>query len=332
MPNTGEMNGEATIKRLRRILLHRRQLLAEGATDAQLAVRVRRGDLVRVAIGWYASGEDWHGADATDRHLLRALAVEQNAQRPPVFSHSSAALLQQLPTLRIDPHRVHTLAPAGMRSSSRHHLARHHADFSDDELVTVAGLHCTDPTRTTIDIARLMGLEAGLVCADAVESGGVGHARAQMLKRLNRLPNGNGSRRARVTLEFASALAESPLESMSRLQLARLGFEVREQVSVPAHGGGEYRIDFELIGYETFLEVDGRVEYTDEHMRSGRSLDELLIEEKQREDWIRGTTGYRCIRSSWQHSQSPGSMAQRLIAFGIRPPAWPGPASRIDLY
>lgn len=307
MPDTGEMDREATIKRLRRILLHRRQLLAEGSTDAQLAVRVRRGDLVRVAVGWYASGEDWHGADASDQHLLRALAVEQNAQRPPVFSHSSAALLQQLPTPRIDPHRVHTLAPAGMRSSSRHHLARHHADFSDDELVTVAGLHCTDPTRTTIDIARLMGFEAGLVCADAVlrararESGGVGHARAQMLKRLNRLPKGNGSRRARLTLEFASALAESPLESMSRLQLARLGFEVREQVSVPAHGGGEYRIDFELIGYETFLEVDGRVKYTDECMRGGRPLDELLLEEKQREDWI-------------------------------RPPAWPGPASRIDLY
>lgn len=145
-------------------------------------------------------------------------------------------------------------------------------------------------------------------------------------------PRGNGSLRARRVLGFASALAESPLESLTRLQLARLGFEVREQVSVPAPGGAEYRIDFELAGHKTFLEADGRIKYTDERMRGDRSLDELLIDEKHREDWVRGTTDYRFIRSGWQDAQSPGAMAQRLIAFGIHPPIRPGPGSRLDLY
>src|SRR5690606_31387050 len=106
------------------------------------------------------------------------------------------------------------------------------------------------------------------------------------------LPKSRGSRRAERILRRATALSESPLESLTKLQLERLGFRVRQQVRVPGRHGEELRIDIELVGYDTFVETDGLVKYRDEQLRGGRSAEDVLIEEKLREDWVRGTT--RC--------------------------------------
>lgn len=332
------MSRETTIDHLRKLLLHRRALLSEGATDAQLQNWIVQSELVRITAGWYVRAAEWQRLGSTEQHLLRILATERSAVRPPLFSHFSAAIVEGLPLLKFDPRRVHTLLPAGSRPSSGRGVVRHHADAAPEERVVIAGLQCTDPIRTAIDLSRSAGFEVGLVCADAAmrllreQVGGGEAARGLMLRRLESLPHGNGSRRARRVLEFASPLADSPLESLARLQLARLGFEVREQVRVPSPDGREYRVDFELVGYGTFLEVDGRVKYTDERMRGGRELDEILLEEKHREDWVRGTTGNRLIRSGWSDAQTPANMAKKLIAFGIQPPAWPAPRNRIDLY
>lgn len=332
------MPSPSTLTELEHLLTCRPELLSSGRTDQELAQLVRNTDLVRVSLGRYIRASEWARLDERDRHLLRIISAHQAATRPPLFSHVSAAVLLGLPLVHANLDRVHTLAPAGTRPSSRAQLARHHADHEPVDEVTVAGLRCTDAIRTVIDLARSSGFETGLVCSDAVlreltkQRGESEEAKARMLDRLARLPRGNGCRRAERVLQFASPFAESPLETLTRLQLVRLGFQVREQVAVPGPNGQEFRLDFELEGCDTFLEADGRVKYTDPAMRNGSTADEIVYQEKRREDWVRGTTGRRVIRTDWTDARSPAAMAERLRAFGIAPPAWPPRRHRGELY
>jgi len=55
-------------------------------------------------------------------------------------------------------------------------------------------------------------------------------------------------------------------------------------------------------------------------MRDGLSLEAVLLEEKKREDWIRGRTQRRFARWGNEHVGTPELLAARLAAFGIRPP------------
>ena len=75
--------------------------------------------------------------------------------------------------------------------------------------------------------------------------------------------------------------------------LNRFGFQppqliqnVRTQVRVPAPGGGEYRVDFELVEAGILGEVDGRQKYTNPDLRDGRSADRTLYDEKRREESV----------------------------------------------
>ncbi|GAA5148157.1 hypothetical protein GCM10025768_09400 [Microbacterium pseudoresistens] len=56
-------------------------------------------------------------------------------------------------------------------------------------------------------------------------------------------------------------------------------------------------------------------------MRRGRSPDEVFHEEKRREDWIRGVEQRPLARWGWTHLTDAATLARRLAAFRIRPPA-----------
>ena len=122
-------------------------------------------------------------------------------------------------------------------------------------------------------------------------------------------------------IEFADGRAQLPGESVSRLQLVRLGF-ARPRLQVPVAGphGQTYWVDFGLDDVDALGEFDGKGKYLDEAMRDGLSLEAVLLEEKKREDWIRGRTQRRFARWSNEHLGTPELLAARLAAFGIRPP------------
>ena len=79
-------------------------------------------------------------------------------------------------------------------------------------------------------------------------------------------------------------------------------------------------MDIELDEADSFYECDGETKYTDEAMRSGRTLEQVLLAEKQREDWVRGTTGKRVLRGGSAHAASPAALAARLVSFGVALP------------
>ncbi|OJU66475.1 MAG: hypothetical protein BGO04_00375 [Microbacterium sp. 70-38] len=78
-------------------------------------------------------------------------------------------------------------------------------------------------------------------------------------------------------------------------------------------------VDLKLRRPHALIEVDGESKYLDETLRSGRSLEDVLLREKQREDWIRGATGLSLARVGAAHIRTPEVLASRLASFGIRP-------------
>ncbi len=145
--------------------------------------------------------------------------------------------------------------------------------------------------------------------------------RDRLLERAAASPGRRGIARARRVVSFADGRAELPGESLSRLQLARLGFRQFElQVRVEGPNGRDYFVDIALPDHQTFWEFDGEVKYTDEGMRNGRALSQVLLEEKRREDWIRGVTQWRVTRGGWRDIATPDALRSRLQAFGVHVP------------
>ncbi|WP_460774473.1 type IV toxin-antitoxin system AbiEi family antitoxin domain-containing protein [Microbacterium sp. GXF7504] len=306
------------------------RLRAQGMSDRALAREVDAGTLVRVHRGWYLPATVWDELWSESRHLARVIAADRTARGSgPVFCGVSAACLWGLPLHHVAPRRVHVFSPGADRHSTPD-LLRHEGVVPEEDIAERHGMRCTSLARTVTDCIRILSEEAGIALADAALALVGGDPRAfddgaadTLLDELARrvaAPGARGIRRARWIVSLADGRAQLPLESVTRLQLVRLGFRrPRLQVPVPDPRGGEYRVDIGLDDVGAFCEVDGRTKYLDESLRSGLELEEVLLREKQREDWIRGTTQRRLARVEAEHVTSPGILRTRLAAFGIRP-------------
>lgn len=307
-----------------------------GASGGSLCRDVRARRLVRVDRGWYADPEDWHRLYAEDRHLLRVVAAHrrQTGSSPLVFSHVSAAVLWELPLWRLDPPRVHLsgITGGGHVRRSEPLVARHELTVPAVDITCVGGVRCTSLARTVADTIRSVPADAALAIADAAlrRTGWDARGRAydvaaaslfreEVARRLPR--GGRGVRRARVVLEMADGRAESPGESVSRMHLHEIGFhDVRIQTRVAAPHGGWFALDFDLPEANAWGEFDGTAKYVDPAVRSA-DADRIVLEEKRREDWIRGTTQRRLARWDASHLVSASTLARRLAEFHIHPRA-----------
>lgn len=282
--------------------------------------------------GWYIEQEQWGRMYAEDRHRVEVNAAACDARGPIVMSHTSAAVLWGLPLYRTSPKNVHETSVSGQRVSSSIKVARHVAPLPLADLAVVDGIRCTSLARTVFDLARTMGREAAVSVADAAERmvalrgrewdlDAVDSWRAGMAQRLDGASGARGIRQARWVAEFADGHAQLPGESVSRVHLHRLGFAKPQlQVEFDAPDGGSYFIDFGLADVRAFGEFDGETKYRDEALRSGLSLEDVLLAEKQREDWIRGRSQWRMARWGTKNIGTTNDLAVRLASFGIHAP------------
>jgi len=315
----------------RAMLRSRDDLIAAGIRRTELDRAVAAGSWRRVRRGWYVSGEDWESLWPESQHLVHVVAAADSAQRRPVFALCSAAAVHGLALYRVAVARVHTVHPDANRRSAED-LVRHRAELADGDIVDIGGILCTSLSRTVYDLARLASAEVGLVCLDTA-LGRVGGdprhydeaAAAEWLDgiadRVHRAAGARGIRHAGMLLEIADGRSQQPLEITTKLQLRRLGFaQPRLQVPVPSPTGGNFWLDIALDEADAFYECDGETKYTDEAMRSGRTLEQVLLAEKQREDWVRGTTRRRVLRGGTPHAATPAALAARLASFGVALP------------
>jgi len=166
-------------------------------------------------------------------------------------------------------------------------------------------------------------LDAGLRSVAAPEPGvfrpSAAEERREHVREITLL-SAHGRTRAQRSLTFADGRAQLPGESISRIRLAELGFAAPDlQVAIPGPSGRDCYVDFGLDDARAWGEFDGETKYRDEALRSGLTVEEVLLREKQREDWIRGCTHRPMARWQWTHLRTADTLARRLAAFGIRP-------------
>lgn len=304
-------------------------LLAAGSSGRSVTAALASGTLVRVRPGYYARGDSWAAAKPEARILARANALMQASTTRPIFSHETAAARHGLPLLRAAQDRVHVIV-APERPGAAVGVVRHRGVLDREDVVEVDGMLCTSLERTVADISRTAAFEQSVTVADAalrrvaVPRNGtyLADRAAQFVESARAIAarSAHGKTRAMRALEFADGRAQLPGESVSRVRLYELRFrDVDLQVHVAGPRNSDYYVDFGLVAERAFGEFDGQIKYVDGRLVDGRTSAEVFDREKQREDWIRGTTQWRYVRWGWPHVRTPAALAERLAAFGIRP-------------
>ena len=311
-------------------LLRRGDLADEGVGSHALGSMVASSELRRVRPGVYVRDEDVRMLTPEGRIVVRARALCAVSRVAPVFSHLTAAAILGLPV-----YGWHAVTLDAILSPERPGAAagvvRHRGQLAAGDVVGVGDLTCTSLVRTVADIARTAGFTPAVCAVDAAlrqvahpKQGTYLTDRAEAFRETAREVVGrsaHGRTRAQRALAFADGRAQLPGESVSRILLAELGFARPSlQVRVEGPRGEDYFVDIGLDDVNSFGEFDGESKYTDEALRSGRTVEQVLLAEKQREDWIRGRTQRRFARWGWAHIRSARDLGARLISFGIVPP------------
>ncbi|MFT4260332.1 hypothetical protein [Microbacterium sp.] len=317
----------------RALLRTREDVMDGGLAERQVQHLVESGVFRKIRRGRYVFETDWAQLWPEGKHLVQVVAARLNAVGGGhVFWGPSAAVLLGIPLYRLSPKAVHVGTVDRRHGRTRAGITWHYVDIPDSEIVEIDGIRCTSLDRTILDLARSTTAEAALAAADAalraeaVRDGQVqdGDAAGEWRERMSfraRREHGRGIVRARWTIEFADGRAQLPGESVSRYRLYQLGFSNYDiQVPVVGATGNLYWLDFAFVGMRCFGEFDGLDKYTDAALRGERTAQEVVLDEKRREDDIRGVTGWRLGRWGLPDIATPDAFSAKLSAFGIRPP------------
>ena len=290
-----------------------------GVDPSTLARAASRGDLTRVSTGRYLPSPDWDGADAGEKHRLRTLAVASFARQENIYSHHAAAALWRIPMLGAWPDAVDVLSDRATGGRSSGHVRRHCLGVDDADVHRVDGVLATSPARTVADLARVLPFTGAVAVIEAAASdSGSFRAPLEDIRRFasNPLPP-RGRRRATEAAFFATTHAESVWESASRVAIRTLGFPPPTlQQEFVWSASLRYRVDFWWPEYEVIGEFDGLSKYSDPRLRSGGSAEQVVIDEKIREDRLRSMSrGF----ARWVASDvlSPDRLAALLIRAGL---------------
>lgn len=270
-------------------------------------------ELTAVAPGAYADLTD---LSAEAAHRLRAGAVLERLDAV-VASHATALALWHLPTLAAQLTTIHVTRTdlRSGRPKSRRWYRMHSGPVAAECITDRGGIPVTDPLRTVLDCARLLGLDWGVVAADAAIRRDLIDP-VDLAEHATNVRTVTGAARARALPEHASALAESPGESLLRLRLRRMGVPLREQALL-VDVDGVPRVDF-LVGDRLVIEFDGRGKYA----LSG-DIETAMWREKRRHDRI-VEAGYEVLHITWADLWDETALRARVLQ-ALRRAALRGP-------
>jgi hypothetical protein len=298
------------------------QWVNSGVSLKRLRTMTRRGELIRVRHGVYATASALAGAadDKTLRHALDVRAVLASISVADVVaSHESAALVHGLPLIHEPTAGTVSLTrPAGEHGGSSPAGIRYHSALVPPEHVTIVhGALVTTAARTTIDLARALPFMEAVVVADAAI-----HMRKAGKTELSRVSADCGGwpglEQARRVVAFSSGLSGSPLESCARVVFDAFGLpppelqaKIVSGMQVDAEGNvvvvdefHEYEVDFLWRDRKTVAETDGLMKY---------DTGQVAIRQLQRDRLIR-EAGYQVVHITWKELfERPERVIERIL-------------------
>jgi hypothetical protein len=259
-----------------------------GETDRTLATARREGLIVRLRRGMYAPADLYNGSDDAGKHLLHARAALAAQQGEVALTGPSAAALHGFALYQEDLTIVHLLR---LDRGCSHHAAKinHHVVTQDieDDLGMYDGVIAINPARAVWEVACRSSLESGVVTADSAlhHDLGLREALEELQQRFAYFP---GSRRGRVAIKLADPRADTPGESVTRVQFHRHGIPIPELQYhvIDRHGVLVGISDFYWEQQRHLGEFDGKIKYQ-RLLRLSETASECVIREKKREDAMR---------------------------------------------
>jgi hypothetical protein len=289
-------------------------LRGAGLTRSQLDTLLHHGLLVTLARGVYTSPKLFDSLDDWARLAVRTAALLTAGPPDAVAAGWSSVALHGLPHLGRAP-----AAPALIRRASpprgSDRTARGWTRFASvppEWTTAVSGFAAMHPAMTVIDLARRSARLPTLIVADAVARAFGG--RETLRAALTAMRHWPGSARARWCVTHADADCETPLETVGRYAVLRAGLpRPLSNIWIGTHTP-RFRLDHYWPSHRLALEGDGIFKYRLTERGESRSIDDILIDEKEREFGVRGL-GVRIERYVWRGALlDPNSVANRCAA------------------
>ncbi len=293
-----------------------------GQDRRQLARAAASGQSQRVARGVYLPTHVWTALDARHRHIA-TVAATLAPRASAVVSHWSAAAFHDLPSVDPWPGEVHVIVEPKSGSGRRGPVVRHALPLDAADVIEIGGILVTSLARTVLDLACAASFMAAVVVADAalhVDRFGRSAARVTRLEleqTWERARPLKAHSRSRAVFAFAETRSESPLESVSRVTMRAIGCP-QPALQVPHYDAAGFigDVDFAWREHGVVGEADGDSKYLDPRLRAGRSADDVVIAEKERENRLRALPR-TVVRWRWHEAMSPPLMRRKLAAAGL---------------
>jgi hypothetical protein len=288
-----------------------RQLAADGFSPNELARMRRTGELVQLRRGAYTEPANSE-LSARLAHLQLLRATVPLCSPDAVVSHTSAAVLHDLPvwTNRLD--RVHLTRDRAGGGRTRRYVQVHGSPLARDEIVELDGFAATSLARTVVDLGCLLPLHEAVAAGDAAL---VGIDRSEIELELARQSGRTGIGKARRAAALLDPRSESAGESYSRVVFHLGGLPAPDpQYHVFTDGGRlAGRADFGWEEFRTLGEFDGKAKYSKLLRKPGQTMEDVLFAEKKREERLR-ELGWQVVRWIWADLYRPDELLQRLRA------------------
>ena len=303
--------------------VYARDLTSPGETRQDHARAVARGAEVRVHWGVYFDAVAWQSASFLARYLLLIRAICETRASRPVLSHWSAAAIHGLHIVGEWPDVVHITQSPGHGSRSHGRVVRHSLILHDSDVEEVDGMLVTTVARTVVDIAAASTTLRAVVLADSAlhvdsfqQTPGL-TTTSELVSAWERKLPFTGYARSKDVIDFAVDAADSPLESVSRVNMRLIGCPAPElQVQHFDNAGFIAQTDFTWRAYRLVGEADGEQKYLDPKYREGRSVERVVLDEKYREDRLRALR-LGVVRWPWKVAIDPSALARRLKFHGL---------------
>ncbi len=294
------------------VVILRRELIADGLSDRQIAAKVHDGELHRIRHGSYISGPLWSGLTDLDRHRVLVRAVLRRAAPGAVVSHISAAVEHGAPVWGIPLDEVHLTRLDGMPGRREAGVAHHAGRLDRRDVHTVNGVMVTTPARCAVEVSTMTTVEPALVTVNGLLSSGLLSTEAfdAEIERHKRWPD-------TLATTIVQRLCEPRVQSVAESRTLFLCWDQHlprpePQVPILDESGRAFAYaDFAWRQAGVFLEFDGRIKYL-LHRRANETLEQFLMREKRREELICQLTGWVCIRITWADLENPVRTAQRI--------------------
>lgn len=298
-------------------------LVQAGLSRGQIRAAVQAGRLLPLRRGLFVPEALWSAADADQRHAIRCQTALR-AFTGSFVSHQSAARVHGLPTMSMDDTDgpiAHITLPGLSRADEW--IRIHGRDAPPVGIIQGPLGPMTNLATTSIELASTRSLRRAAVFIDAAMRQAISQdlvttdlrnavrdprrrAATATLWRTALEPY-RGHRwvtRVRRAIEIGEPASESPLESMSRVEIIESGLpSPRCGVPIVGDDGLTYWVDMVWDHCRLIGEVDGMTKYADR---------DALLQEKRRQEALMGA-GWRFVRWGWpQAVTDPSIMINRI--------------------